>query len=94
MAMRLDDLARAREQAADRLEQAIRDLGDAFRTYSAATAELEHASGEELSRYLEAALCMHLSAAGLSSYLERKLVGTPAPLRALVDGQHRRVLGD
>jgi hypothetical protein len=45
----------------------------------------------DLTRRLEIPIILHLVQAGLSPFLERKLTGTTAPLRSLVEDQHARV---
>jgi hypothetical protein len=83
------DLAVARAQAAEQLEAAIRVLGTAYAAYTRATAALEARTQQDLGRYLENPIVLRLVQAGLSAFLERRLVGTPAALRALVEAQHR-----
>jgi hypothetical protein len=43
----------------------------------------------DLARHLHPAISIHLGRAGLTDFLERRLVGTAAPLAGLVDRQHR-----
>lgn len=88
---RTADLARARADCADRLEAAIAALGVAYQAYSQATRAIELRLGLELARYLEAPIVVHLASRGaLADFLERRLVGPPANLRALVEAQHRK----
>lgn len=86
------ELAARRVDAVCHFEAAVAVLGDAYRALEATTQALEHESGQELARYLEVPIVLHLARAGLSVFLERKLAGTPASLRALVENQHRRLL--
>ena len=84
------DLARAREEAADQVEAAIVSVGIAYREYERLTTVLSERTGADLARRLEGPIMLHLAQAGLSAFLERKLVGTPGSLRALVAEQHDR----
>ena len=83
-------LARDREAKAGNLEAAIVAFGVAWHEYREATHALESTVNVELTRALEIPLILHLARAGLGELLERKLVGTPASLRALVEQQHTR----
>jgi hypothetical protein len=47
--------------------------------------------GQDLTRRLEVPIILHLVQAGLAGFLERKLQGPPASLRALVEEQHARL---
>jgi hypothetical protein len=84
------ELAAARALAAERLEAAFDALGVAYGAYVKATNALEFRTNEDLARYLEVPITLHLVRAGLGPFLERRLTGTAAPLRALVETQHRR----
>jgi hypothetical protein len=85
------ELARARAEAAERLETAIAALGSAYRAYAQATSALEFRLNLDLARYLEPPIVIHLAMrGGLTDFLERRLVGPPANLRALVEAQPRR----
>lgn len=85
------ELARARAEAAERLEAAIANLGTAYGAYSSATDVLEFRVNVDLARYLENPIILHLSQAGIAAFLERRLVGRPASLRRLVEAQHRKI---
>lgn len=85
-----EQLVAQRVQAAADLEAVIAALGVAYRAFSEATAALESRVGQDLTRYLEVPIVLHLARAGLGGFLERKLSGTPASLRTLVEEQHRR----
>jgi hypothetical protein len=90
-APRTADLAQAPAECAERLEAAIAKLGEAYRDYAHATRVLEAAVQQDLARYLEVPIVIHVAErGGLTNFLERRLVGTPADLRALVEAQHRR----
>ena len=88
--MTVAELARDREDAAAALEAAIVALGVALARYRQATAQLDERGGGDLDRYLEVPLILHLTHAGLGPWLDRKLQGTPAPLRTFCAEQHRR----
>lgn len=93
-AMSTADLARDREQAAADLEAAIADLGMVFRRFQRLTKQLEDQGHVELARHLDVALSMHLHAAGLATFLDRKLVSPatgPPSLRDLVARQHAQL---
>lgn len=51
---------------------------------------LEWRVNVELALHLEVPLVLHLARAGFGEFLERKLIGTPASLRALVEQQDAR----
>jgi hypothetical protein len=85
------DQAVARVQAAEDLQVAIAALGAAYRAYQRATDALQQRAGEDLARYLEVPIILHLAQAGFASFLDRKLTGTPYPLGDLVENQHRRI---
>jgi hypothetical protein len=87
----VDELARTREQAAERLEHAIAALGAAFTDYANLTATLGDRLGTELARPIDTLVAMHMARAGLSSFLERKLQDQPGPLKRLVAEQHARL---
>jgi len=86
------DIAADREDAAAELEGAIQLLGRAHQRYMALTRELGAATGRDFAFSLDVPICMHLSEAGLSSLLERKLHGTPGSLRSLVADAHGKLL--
>ena len=83
-------LARAREQDAEDVEVAIALLGAAYQRLQRTTQQLDARIGADLSRRLDAPIVLHFGQAGLSAFLERKLVGTPGSLRTLVAEQHDR----
>ena len=85
-----EELALARAEAAEQLDAAIAALGTAYQAYASATNVLEFRVNVELSRYIENPIILHLAKAGISPFLERRLVGTPLPLRSLVEAQHRK----
>lgn len=82
-------LAEARSTMATGLEQAIAALGAAYCAYRHATRVLEMRVNADLERHVHPAITLHLASAGLSEFLERRLVGTAAPLAEVVDRQHR-----
>jgi hypothetical protein len=84
-------LARDREEAAEQLETAIAALGAAFQHYERLTRELTDRTHEDLSVRLDAPIILHLARAGFGRFLDRKLTGTPASLRALCEQQHERL---
>jgi hypothetical protein len=89
---RVVELALARARAAERVEAAIVALGGAYEVFGRATRALEACAEVDLGHYLDAPITMHLAQAGLGALLERKLTDKPAPLRELVEGQHRKLL--
>jgi hypothetical protein len=86
----IEELALARADAAEALEGAIVALGAAYRSYQRLTGALAERTGTDLSFRMEVPIVLHLSRAGLGAFLERKLTGTPAGLRSLVEPEHAR----
>ena len=87
----LEALALARAQAVEDLETAIAQLGAACRRYNQLTQQLGESVGADLTRRLEVPIILKMNKAGLP-FLERKLHGDAAPLRALVEEQHERLM--
>lgn len=85
------DLTQSREDFAADLETAIVAVGFAWRAFERVTQALGDLVGEDLQRRLEVPIAMHLNRAGLSEFLERKLVGAPGALQAIVREQHDRL---
>ena len=85
-------LAREREQAADDLDTAIVALGVAYASYQRTTEALSARVGIDLTYRVEPVLILHLAQAGFGPFLERKLQGAAAALRALVEDEHRKLI--
>lgn len=87
------DIAMARECLAVDLEIAIADVGRSLRAYERETATLSERTGVDLAPAVEPIIVRHLAKAGLTRFLERKLVDAPASLLTVVEDQHRHLLG-
>jgi len=88
----IHDLARARLEAADRLDAAIAAVGTHYQVFVDATRMFERQIGAaDLQRYLEVPLVLALAQIGVGSFLEHKFVGTPPGLSATVETQHRKL---
>jgi hypothetical protein len=83
------ELALARCVAAEEFQAALDAVRLAGGRLEKATNALEMRINQELGRGLEHAVILHLSKAGLTQYLERRLVGPAPQLRELVERQHR-----
>ena len=84
------DLAHAREEATADLDAAIRVIGVAYGDYQDTTQALSDRLGVDLFGRLDVPIIHALVRAGLTRFLERKLVahGSAMSLRALVEEQH------
>ena len=85
--------ALAREYLALALETEIAEVGRALRAYERETTTLSEHTGVDLATAIEPLIIRHLAKAGLTRFLERKLVDTPAALLEAVERQHGEALG-